>query len=49
MIQRQGTPVTPNVTLIDDALAKVVADVISVWRASGRLERHFVSLGATPV
>ena len=30
-------------------LAKVVADVINVWRASGRLERHFVSLGATPV
>src|SRR6185436_12875063 len=27
-------------------LAKVVADVINVWRASGRLERHFVSLGA---
>jgi CheY-like chemotaxis protein len=30
-------------------LAKVVADVISVWRASGRLERHFVSLGASAV
>jgi signal transduction histidine kinase len=30
-------------------LAKVVADVTNVWRASGRLERHFVSLGATPV
>ena len=26
-------------------LAKMVADVINVWRASGRLERHFVSLG----
>ena len=30
-------------------LAKVVADVINVWRASGRLERHFVSLGASAV
>ena len=30
-------------------LAKVVADVISVWRSSGRLERHFVSLGASAV
>ena len=30
-------------------LAKVVADVISVWRGSGRLERHFVSLGAKAV
>ena len=30
-------------------LAKVVAGVISEWRASGRLERHFVSLGAKAV
>ena len=30
-------------------LAKVVADVVSVWRGSGRLERHFVSLGAKAV
>jgi len=30
-------------------LAKMVADVINVWRASGRLERHFVSLGAKAV
>lgn len=30
-------------------LAKAVADVIGVWRASGRLERHFVSLGAKAV
>jgi signal transduction histidine kinase len=30
-------------------LAKTVADVINVWRASGRLERHFVSLGAKAV
>ena len=30
-------------------LAKMVADVINVWRASGRLERHFVSLGANAV
>ena len=30
-------------------LAKVVADVVNVWRASGRLERHFVSLGARAV
>jgi signal transduction histidine kinase/CheY-like chemotaxis protein len=30
-------------------LAKTVADVIQVWRSSGRLERHFVSLGASAV
>jgi two-component system, sensor histidine kinase len=30
-------------------LAKVVADLINVWRGSGRLERHFVSLGASAV
>jgi signal transduction histidine kinase len=30
-------------------LAKVVADLINVWRGSGRLERHFVSLGAKAV
>jgi signal transduction histidine kinase len=30
-------------------LAKVVADVVSIWRGSGRLERHFVSLGAKAV
>ena len=29
--------------------AKIVADVLSVWRASGRLDRHFVSLGASNV